>query len=100
MRNPHVIYPGYALQNSIEGDVVVAFTVSNDGRVTGAAVIASTPDGVFDAAALRAVRSTVYPPTYKNVTTAYVAAHAAARARPLGTETRIQRHLRFRLYAD
>jgi TonB family protein len=100
IRNPHVIYPGFALQKNLEGDVVVEFTVSNDGRVTSAAVIASTQNGVFDVAALRAIQSTVYAPTYKNVRTAYAAAHAAARATPLGTEPRLQRHLQFRLYAD
>jgi len=47
--------PQKALINGISGWVDVAFTVGVDGRVRDADVIASEPDQLFDAAALKAV---------------------------------------------
>ena len=50
-------YPAAARQQGIEGYVVVRYDVEVEGRVTGAQVVVSQPPGVFDEAALRAVRS-------------------------------------------
>lgn len=54
------IYPGVALNESIEGFVVVEYRLAGDGRVVRPAVIASDPAGVFDAAVLRAVSRREY----------------------------------------
>ncbi len=50
-------YPLAALEQGIEGFVVVRYDVGVDGQVNGARVVSSQPPGVFDDAALRAVRS-------------------------------------------
>jgi protein TonB len=49
-------YPRQALANEMSGNVKVTYTVGTDGRVRDAAITASTPPGVFDEAALAAVR--------------------------------------------
>ena len=51
------VYPAEARAQGIEGSVQVRYDVSVDGRVTGAEVISSSPPGVFDDAAVAAVRS-------------------------------------------
>jgi len=53
-------YPSQAERAGIEGDVVVAFTLTPEGRTSNLEVIESTPPGVFDAAAMDAVRSWRY----------------------------------------
>lgn len=50
------IYPGQAKAEGIEGQVEIAYGVTVDGRVVGAHVVAAEPAGVFDDAALTAVR--------------------------------------------
>ena len=54
-RAPRVIYPGRAINDGVEGHVVVEYTVSDDGRVVRPAVVDSNPPGMFDDAVLRAV---------------------------------------------
>jgi len=49
-------YPPQARMRKIEGHVRVEFIVGTDGKVRGAEVTESQPEGVFDAAALQAVR--------------------------------------------
>ncbi len=51
------VYPQQAREQGIEGAVVVGYDVSAAGRVVNARVVSSEPPGVFDAAALAAVRS-------------------------------------------
>ena len=51
------IYPEAAQREGVEGEVVVVYDVDTDGRVVNARVISSNPPGVFDNAALAAVRS-------------------------------------------
>jgi TonB family protein len=52
-----IVYPDDAHQRRIEGFVKVAYDVTVDGTVTNARVVESDPPGLFDAAALAAVRS-------------------------------------------
>ena len=59
-RAPRVIYPGRAINDGIEGHVVVEYTVSDDGRVVRPAVVDSDPPGMFDDAVLRAVARREY----------------------------------------
>jgi len=51
------IYPSEARAAGVEGRVVVAYDVTVDGRVINARVVQAEPPGIFDAAALTAVRS-------------------------------------------
>jgi protein TonB len=55
-------YPRQALANELSGNVRVTYTVGTDGRVKDAAITASTPPGVFDEAALAAVRRWRFKP--------------------------------------
>jgi TonB family protein len=49
-------YPQQALANDVRGEVRVRITVDTEGRVKNAEVLASAPAGVFEQAALAAVR--------------------------------------------
>ena len=51
------IYPAEAKAQSLQGDVVVRYDVTVDGLVVNAQVLRSDSGGVFDEAALAAVRS-------------------------------------------
>jgi protein TonB len=55
-------YPRQALADELSGNVKVTYTVGTDGRVRDAAISASTPPGVFDEAALAAVRRWRFKP--------------------------------------
>lgn len=54
-------YPPAALQRAQEGRVEVELTVGAQGVVQNARVVSATPENVFDAAALEAVRRWRYP---------------------------------------
>lgn len=54
------IYPQAALVHGIEGRVVVEFDLTADGRVHDPSVIDADPAGVFDRAAVRAMRGWKY----------------------------------------
>ncbi|WP_444893987.1 energy transducer TonB [Microbulbifer sp. TRSA001] len=56
------IYPLQAVEEKIEGFVVVEFNVDVDGQVTDPKVVNSNPAGVFDESALAAVMHTRYEP--------------------------------------
>ena len=49
-----------------KGFVVVRFEVGENGRVNNVAVVESTPPGVFDDAAITAVRKWIYEPRKEN----------------------------------
>ncbi len=51
------IYPEAARAEGIEGNVTVRYDVDTEGVVRNAVVVASEPPGIFDEAALKAVRS-------------------------------------------
>lgn len=55
-------YPGGAKARGVEGWVEVEYTVRADGSVEDVRVFASEPEGVFDAAAVAAVRTWRYRP--------------------------------------
>ncbi|MBI3180336.1 MAG: energy transducer TonB [Deltaproteobacteria bacterium] len=56
------IYPPHAARNLLEGWVVVQFTITPSGAVSDPEVISADPPGVFDGAALQAVRKWRYKP--------------------------------------
>ncbi len=56
------IYPTAARQAGVEGLVVVRYDVTQEGNVINAVVAESEPAGVFDEAALAAVRSWHFNP--------------------------------------
>ena len=56
------IYPSAAKADGVEGQVKVAYGVTVDGRVVRATVVESEPAGVFDEAALEAVRQWRFNP--------------------------------------
>jgi len=55
-------YPAAAAKKRIKGYVVVNLLIGKDGSVELAKVVASSPAGVFDQAALRGVRSWRFAP--------------------------------------
>lgn len=56
------IYPPRALSQGLEGFVLVQFDITASGATTNVKVIDSKPKGVFDRAAVRAVRKWKYRP--------------------------------------
>ena len=64
-RAPPAIYPGRAINEGVEGHVVVEYAVSRDGRVVRPAVVDSEPPGVFDEVVLRAVARREYVPSHE-----------------------------------
>ena len=56
------VYPRDALQKKLSGEVRVRITVDADGKVKAASIISSNPPGVFDRAALEAIRRWRYKP--------------------------------------
>ena len=61
-----VEYPQEAYRQKLEGDVMVAYDVNVDGTVENARVVEAEPPGVFDAAALDAVRKWRFHPAVRN----------------------------------
>ncbi|MDE0419988.1 MAG: energy transducer TonB [Gammaproteobacteria bacterium] len=57
-----LVYPTDAKANGVEGRVVVRYDVTVAGTVANAVVIESEPPGIFDDAALAAVRSWRFRP--------------------------------------
>ena len=55
-------YPRRALRRNIEGEVVVAFTITPVGTVENVSVVRSEPPGVFDRAAKRAILKWKFKP--------------------------------------
>ena len=54
------VYPGPAIQKRIEGYVIVGFSVNAAGGVVDPVVIESSPPGVFDKSAIKAIRRFKY----------------------------------------
>jgi len=58
-------YPRKALRMGKEGYVIVEFDVDTDGAVLDPYVLEAVPQGTFERAAIKAIRSWVYhPPTH------------------------------------
>jgi len=63
--SPSPEYPRRAIRLGVEGSVRLEFDVDTDGSVLDPYVVDSSPAGVFDRAAIKAVRKFLYePPTY------------------------------------
>ncbi|MCU0954317.1 MAG: TonB family protein [Hyphomicrobium sp.] len=60
---PHPPYPAGARASRIEGYVVVRYTVSPSGAVTGVSVVSANPAGVFNSVTVSAVRSWRFRPS-------------------------------------
>ncbi len=65
VQNPP-LYPSSALRRHIEGYVILEFTVTRAGSVEAPRVVESRPPGVFDRAALAAVRRWRFKPKLEN----------------------------------
>jgi protein TonB len=59
-------YPQAALERGTEGWVDLIFTVRTDGRVTDVSVSAAEPAGIFEQAAMAAVRRWRYEPVKRD----------------------------------
>jgi len=55
-------YPPKAKEHRLSGQVTVTFTINPDGTTANVIVTAAKPTGIFDQAAIRAVRKWLYPP--------------------------------------
>lgn len=55
-------YPRMASRRNIEGSVRVAFTITKDGRVANPRVLSANPPGVFEKAALKAIKKWKFNP--------------------------------------
>ena len=65
LSSPNPEYPRRAIRLGVEGEVRLQFDVDTDGSVLDPYVVESNPAGVFDRAAIKAVRKFLYePPTY------------------------------------
>ena len=62
VRGIELDYPSAALAKGVEGWVNVSYMVTAEGKVTGVKVLESSPAGVFEAAAMRAVSRVRYKP--------------------------------------
>ena len=60
------IYPADARAAGVQGNVVVRYDVSANGAVRNAQIESAQPPGVFDEAALAAVRSWKYNPQIRD----------------------------------
>lgn len=58
-------YPYSAKTNKIEGRITLRFVVTTDGIARDAEVVESLPDGVFDEAALAAIKRFLFKPGTK-----------------------------------
>ncbi|MEO1171657.1 MAG: energy transducer TonB, partial [Myxococcota bacterium] len=59
---PHPVYPSRAASRGESGSVTVQFCIDGQGKPIAPSVIESTPRGVFDQAALDAVKKWRYHP--------------------------------------
>ncbi|MEQ9497343.1 MAG: energy transducer TonB [Deltaproteobacteria bacterium] len=62
VRRPAPRYPSAARRRGIEGEVVMRLRLDADGRVVDVVVVSATPEGVFESAAVAAVRRYVFRP--------------------------------------
>ena len=60
---PHPPYPSSARASRVEGTVVVRYTVSPSGSVTGVSVLSASPPGVFNSVTVSAVRNWRFRPS-------------------------------------
>ena len=65
-RMPPPPYPPQALQQGVDGNVVLLIDVGADGKPTDVQVARSQPAGVFDAAAVEAAKRWTFEPKWMN----------------------------------
>jgi protein TonB len=63
---PKPKYPMRAMSRHIEGWVKIEMTIDTDGRVSNASVAGSEPPGIFDEAALAAIKNCKFKPKMVN----------------------------------
>jgi len=54
------MYPQYAIDNNIEGRVLLQFDLTRQGRPMNVSVVAAEPERVFDEAAIRSLEQWRY----------------------------------------
>ncbi|MCY4095246.1 MAG: energy transducer TonB [Gammaproteobacteria bacterium] len=62
LESGRMVYPPESRDANVEGSVLVAYTVNEDGEVSNVRVLSSTPEGVFDEAAIDFVRTWLFQP--------------------------------------
>jgi len=78
--SPNVIYPGPALMDGIEGDVLVEYSIAADGTTVMPRVLKSTHPKYLNRAAVRAVEQTVYYTDHNRGISGVTTARNASRA--------------------
>jgi TonB family protein len=61
-----LVFPPAAKEQRVEGYVVVSYDVTAEGTVVNAKVVESAPPGIFDEAALAAVRTWRFQPAVRS----------------------------------
>ena len=100
--SPNVIYPGQALIDGIEGDVLVEYGIAADGSTIQPRVIDSTHPNYLNRAAVRAVEQTVYHADHNRGISGVTTAREALRAGELlavhsNRSNKVQKLFLFRL---
>lgn len=62
------VYPYRARRRNITGQVVIACVIDKYGQVTNPIVVKASPEGIFEASCLEAIKGFVYKPAVKNGT--------------------------------
>lgn len=75
-------YPLDALRNNVEGKVELEFRIGDDGRVRDVRVLSAEPVGVFDQAAILALRQWRFAETSAPTATRYTRSFAFTRGAP------------------
>jgi len=103
-----VVYPGKALRQRLQGDVLVHFRVNLDGSISHARVAQSQPPQIFDQAAMRAVQQSSFQPFHRSSSVRWLTAaetHTGSGTQTIsqpfadtvGQPVWMQRHFSFRL---
>lgn len=66
IRKVDPVYPFAAKRGNVQGDVTLRFIITRDGKVTDASIVKSSPAGVFDSSALKAIEKWQFEPATKD----------------------------------
>lgn len=66
LESGRMAYPPESREANVEGSVLVAYDVSEEGEVSNIRVLSSTPTDVFDSAAIDFVRTWRFQPQKRN----------------------------------
>lgn len=97
---PAIIYPGQALLDGIEGQVLMEFSIATDGSTVRPRILRSTHPKYFNSTATRAVQQTVYTPEYKTGFSGVNAAFRFERTSAHAATDRVQKLFVFDLPKD